>query len=88
MPQTDIPRCTGCGREVTLVDRVGTEHFILDDDRYRECNVTEGLASELQFHCGHCGIPLGAEAKKYFYQRWGPLLRLMEQGGMREDGSP
>jgi hypothetical protein len=55
---------------LTRVDHVGTQHLIFDHDEYRDVNVLEGLASEIDLRCTHCHSPLTMSARQFFYKRW------------------
>lgn len=79
------PACGCCGRTLDRVDHVGTEHFILDGDAFREVGVNDGgvngeqygLASEVDLKCGYCGVVLDIDSRGFFYRRWGKLKRFM-----------
>ncbi len=81
MPQTesDAPICPWCSKILDRVDHYGIEHFILDGDVYREANVSEGFASEIDLRCANCGGSLDPEGRKFFYEHWARLLEVQRQ---------
>jgi hypothetical protein len=74
IPGSDSPpRCLECRRRMDRVDRVDTEHLVMDDGIYRPLNVTEGLAAEIDLRCGYCSASIPQPVRRYFYERWGEL---------------
>lgn len=79
MSNDELPQCV-CGKKLDRVDHVGTVHFILDGETYREVSIVDGptdsnpgLASEVDLRCGYCGATLERPAKAYFYQHWAAI---------------
>lgn len=73
------PQCRACETLLYRVDHVATEHMTYDAvaDEYRPLHALEGLASETELQCGHCGQPLTVEQRQFFYQRWTAIPKEM-----------
>lgn len=82
-PDDGAPACDGCDNILDRIDHYGIEHFILDGSVdggvYREVNVEEGLASEVDLRCGYCGAPIPRHLRSFFYDRWCRILAIINR---------
>lgn len=86
----ETPACLNCGKTLDRIDRICTERFILDSDVFRELAIPDGdasgeaygVASDIELHCGYCGVKLEPPAREFFYRRWGELKRFMDDNGL------